>query len=114
MASRRASLASAAARGSPASMRPAPVLLTASGSLHEGQRFAKPGLSGFSSNSSEHTTHVLIGNAITGDFTTYCRGISSSVLRVFARPSGDVYIHRRRGDAVPGKHWNQQEFPHQS
>jgi hypothetical protein len=26
---------------------------------------AKPGLSGFSSNSSEHTTQTLIGNAIT-------------------------------------------------
>ena len=37
---------------------------SASGSLHCGQRLAKPGLSGFNSNSSSHTTHVLIGNAI--------------------------------------------------
>jgi hypothetical protein len=37
---------------------------SASGSLHWGQRLAKPGLSGFSSNSSSHTTQTLIGNAI--------------------------------------------------
>jgi len=35
-----------------------------SGSLHEGQRLAKPGLSGLSSNSSEQMTQVLIGKAI--------------------------------------------------
>ncbi len=35
-----------------------------SGSLHAGQRLAKPGLPGFSSNSSEQTTQTLIGNAI--------------------------------------------------
>src|SRR5271166_362916 len=35
-----------------------------SGSLHEGQRLAKPGLPGRSSNSSEQTTQVLIGKAI--------------------------------------------------
>jgi TM2 domain-containing membrane protein YozV len=35
-----------------------------SGSLHCGQRLAKPGLPGLSSNSSEQTTQVLIGNAI--------------------------------------------------
>jgi hypothetical protein len=35
-----------------------------SGSLHAGQRLAKPGLSGFSSNSSLQTEHTLIGNAI--------------------------------------------------
>src|ERR1700728_250542 len=37
----------------------------ASGALHSGQRLAKPGLSGFNSNSSEHTTQTLIGKAIT-------------------------------------------------
>src|SRR5258708_33376488 len=36
----------------------------ASGSLQVGQRFAKPGLSGLSSNSSQQTTQTLIGNAI--------------------------------------------------
>src|SRR6202047_4480365 len=44
-----------------------PVLVTAStcsGSPHAGQRLAKPGLSGFSSNSTEQTAHTLIGNAI--------------------------------------------------
>src|ERR1700730_16719301 len=35
-----------------------------SGSLHAGQRLAKPGLSGFSSNSSEQTAQTRIGNAI--------------------------------------------------
>lgn len=37
----------------------------ASGSLQDGQRFAKPGLSGFSSNSSEQTAQVLTGKGIT-------------------------------------------------
>jgi hypothetical protein len=36
----------------------------ASGSLHAGQRLAKPGLPGLNSNSSEQTTQTFIGNAI--------------------------------------------------
>jgi hypothetical protein len=36
----------------------------ASGVLHWGQRSAKPGLSGFSSNSSSHTLQILMGKAI--------------------------------------------------
>jgi hypothetical protein len=36
----------------------------ASSSLHDGQRFANPGFPGFNSNSSPHTTQILIGNAI--------------------------------------------------
>ena len=36
----------------------------ASGSLHEGQRLAKPGLSGFSSNSSEQRAQIRRGKAI--------------------------------------------------
>ena len=32
--------------------------------LHSGQRLAKPGLSGFNSNSSPQTVQVLMGNAI--------------------------------------------------
>ena len=35
-----------------------------SSSLHSGQRLAKPGLPGLSSNSSPQTTQVLIGYAI--------------------------------------------------
>ena len=35
-----------------------------SGALHSGQRLAKPGLSGFSSNSSEQIAQTLIGKAI--------------------------------------------------
>src|SRR5258707_14209943 len=53
-----------------------PVLVTASacsGSLHAGQRFAKPGLSGFSSNSSEQTAHTLIGNAISAQRRKFVR-----------------------------------------
>jgi len=37
---------------------------SASGSLHAGQRLAKPGFSGLSSNSSPQTTQVRIGNGI--------------------------------------------------
>jgi hypothetical protein len=69
MACLRASFASFAVLRSSASMR----RLVAgsddggesdSGLLHWGQRFAKPGLSGFSSNSSEQTAQTLIGNAM--------------------------------------------------
>ena len=35
-----------------------------SGALQAGQRLAKPGLSGFNSNSSEQILHTLIGNVI--------------------------------------------------
>jgi hypothetical protein len=41
-----------------------------SGVLHFGQRLAKPGLSGLSSNSSSHTTQILIGNGISLHNTT--------------------------------------------
>ena len=37
---------------------------SASAVLHDGQRFAKPGLSGFSSNSCEQIAQVRMGNAI--------------------------------------------------
>ena len=41
----------------------------ASGALHAGQRLAKPGLPGRSSNCSEHTTQVLMGKAMTSMIT---------------------------------------------
>lgn len=64
MAFRRASLASLASLRPSASMRVLPVSSLVSGALQVGQRLAKPGLSGFNSNSSPHTMQVLIGNAI--------------------------------------------------
>ena len=65
MACRRASFASARLFRSSASMRLfAAVVPAASSTLHSGQRLAKPGLSGLSSNSSEHTAHILIGSGI--------------------------------------------------
>lgn len=64
MAARRASLASDAAFRSSASSRCFVPSFCASGSLHAGHRLAKPGLFGFSSNSSEHTTHTFTGNTI--------------------------------------------------
>jgi hypothetical protein len=57
MASRRAALASR-------SVCPVDCSTSASGSLQVGQRLAKPGLPGFSSNSSWQTTQILIGKAI--------------------------------------------------
>jgi hypothetical protein len=39
-------------------------LVAGSSSLHAGQRLAKPGFPGLSSNSSEQITHTFIGNAI--------------------------------------------------
>lgn len=63
---RRASLASARLRRSSASMVVLVSAPVASGSLHSGQRFAKPGLSGLSSNSSEQTAQVLMGKGMVG------------------------------------------------
>jgi hypothetical protein len=41
-----------------------------SGALHSGQRLAKPGLSGFNSNSSEQMVQTLMGNGIETPNTT--------------------------------------------
>ena len=65
MARRRSAFASLSALRSTASSWGLAVVSSASGALHPGQRLAKPGLSGLSSNSSEQTTQVLIGKAIT-------------------------------------------------
>ena len=64
MAVRRASLASERLLRSSASMRFFPQSSDASEAEHSGQRLAKPGLSGLSSNSSEQTTQVLVGKGI--------------------------------------------------
>lgn len=65
MACLRAALASLAFLRSSASMRCLVVgSLVDSGVLHSGQRLANPGLSGFSSNSSEQTAHILMGKGI--------------------------------------------------
>lgn len=64
MACRRASFASLALLRSSASMRRLSEGAASSVSVHSGQRLAKPGLSGFSSNSSPHKAQTLIGNAI--------------------------------------------------
>jgi len=63
MASRRASLASLRDFGSSAPITSLPAS-AASGALQRGQRLAKPGLSGLSSNSSSQTTQVLMGKGI--------------------------------------------------
>jgi len=64
MAWRRASLTSLADLRSSASILRWDLGALDSGVLHSGQRLAKPGLSGFNSNSSPQTVQVLIGNAI--------------------------------------------------
>ncbi len=64
MARLRASFASFRLLRSSASMPGFALESALSGSLHAGQRLAKPGLSGFSSNSSEQTAQTRIGNAI--------------------------------------------------
>src|SRR5258707_4030862 len=64
MARRRASLASVRLLRSSASMIFFLVESSLSDSLQAGQRLAKPGLSGFSSNSSEQTAQTRIGNDI--------------------------------------------------
>src|SRR6267154_3941101 len=64
MALRRASLASVRLLRSSASMVFFLLEASRSDSLQAGQRLAKPGLSGFSSNSSEQTAHTRIGNDI--------------------------------------------------
>jgi len=64
MACLRASFASFCVLRSSASMPRLVVEAAGSGSLQARQRLAKPGLSGFSSNSSEQTAQTRIGNAI--------------------------------------------------
>jgi len=64
MACRLASLVSETFLRSSASMRRLEVESSASGALHSGQRLAKPGLSGLSSNSSSQTLQILIGKPI--------------------------------------------------
>src|SRR5271156_2727481 len=49
-----------------------------SSALHSGQRLAKPGLSGFSSNSSEQMAQILIGKGIISMI---------SLLRLLVRPA---------------------------
>ena len=66
-----------------------------SGSLQAGQWLAKPGLSGFSSNSSEQTAQTRIGNAIKLSFYNPCRtslyrssrGICCRVRAIMRKPS---------------------------
>jgi hypothetical protein len=64
MAWRRAALASVWFLRSSASMRCFVTGSADSSALHSGQRLAKPGLSGFSSNSSEQIAQTLIGKGI--------------------------------------------------
>ncbi len=64
MAFRLASFASLSLLRSSASLVRFATGSEASGALHSGQRLLKPGLSGFSSNSSEHTTQILIGKGM--------------------------------------------------
>lgn len=75
MARRRAALTSCAALGSKASDTFSATRLVASGSLQEGQRLAKPGLSGLSSNSSWQITQVRIGNGIDKYFSEKAVGM---------------------------------------
>ena len=60
MAFRRAALSSLSPCALPAEFLDSSV----SSELQSGQRFANPGLSGLSSNSSPQTLHTLMGNAI--------------------------------------------------
>lgn len=72
--------------------RPLPCVLdfaesSASFSLHSGQRFANPGLSGFSSNSSPQIAQVLIGNAI----AFYMIGLFAEAIQIGSRFSGRTF-----------------------
>jgi hypothetical protein len=64
MACRLAAFASLSPLRSSASMRRLVIGSTDSSALHSGQRLAKPGLSGFSSNSSEQMAQTLMGKGI--------------------------------------------------
>jgi hypothetical protein len=68
MACFRAALPSLSVLGTSAGARPE-VESACSGSLQAGQRLAKPGLSGLSSNSSEQMAQILIGNGMRIYFT---------------------------------------------
>lgn len=77
MASRRASFASLSVFCRSASVLFFAAGPAASSSLHEGHRFANPGLPGFSSNSSPQATQVLMGYG--GTIALFYREVSSSV-----------------------------------
>jgi len=64
MACRRASFASFKVLRSSASVPRVLAVSAFSGTLQAGQRLAKPGLSGFSSNSSEQMAQTRMGNAM--------------------------------------------------
>jgi hypothetical protein len=68
IAARLAAFASRELFNSSASIRPLLTGSSAAGTLQFGQRFAKPGLSGFNSNSSSHTAQILIGKGISPAF----------------------------------------------
>jgi hypothetical protein len=70
IASRRAAFASRAFLRSSASIRRLFAGALVSGVLHAGQRSAKPGLSGFNSNSSSQTLQIFMGKAIPFHDTT--------------------------------------------
>ena|SRR5208283_4122289 len=80
--------------------------------VHSGQRLAKPGLSGFSSNSWEQMTQVLIGNAIAINDKTEAGGVQAA--RFGMKDVGRLQSsHRlcscaesgfRLTDAVPGSY----------
>ena len=103
----RASLTSLAALRSSASIRRLVVGEAGSAELHVGQTLAKPGLSGFSSNSSAHTEQIFVGKAITFyDTTLITRQGSGSQLRAdwLSSPLRDyqeVNAIRAGGTAVP-------------
>lgn len=71
MASRRAALAPLSDFHPSGDFGPA---AAESSSLHSGQRLAKPGLPGFSSNSSPQTAQTLIGYAILVDYLSEISG----------------------------------------
>src|SRR6185312_7508863 len=89
IAFRRAALISVALLRSSASTPLSILVAVASGWLHSGQRFANPGLFGFSSNSSPHSTQILMGKGIYGSSIQRCA--SHTVFLCFtrdARPQG--------------------------
>src|ERR1039457_6655690 len=93
MVRRRASFSSRSSARDSAARRSWATDSADSGSLHAGQRLAKPGLPGRSSNSSEQTTQVLMGKAIdihdnAGEFSAdYRAGVPSRILTALTHPA---------------------------
>src|SRR5271155_2367502 len=101
MASRRAALASASVLRWSASFRSLVAVSPDSSTLQSGHRFANPGLSGFSSNSSEQIAQTLMGKAMATSIVINYRSFLLPILTLCRVPRRSMLL---RSFQPQGKH----------